>query len=82
MCSHQETKCCLITPTCKMEKQSTENSAPLVEVESVETGRSLLATETARFSGFATAILADLQAAQDDLLLAQLVTPVFPQVER
>lgn len=77
-----ETKCCSGIATLQTEKQSTENSAPLVEVESVETDRSLLATEMARFSGFATAILANLQEAQDDLLLAQLVAPVFPQVER
>lgn len=82
MCSHQETKRCSTTPTLEKAKQLMEEHVRHVEEVSRVTVHSQYPERMVCFSGFATAILADLQAAQDDLLLAQLVTPVFPQVER
>ena len=75
MCEcHQEMECCSGISTLQTEKQSTENSAPLAEAESVETDRSPLATEMVLFSGFATAILAVSRVEVDNLpkLLSRL----------
>lgn len=76
-----ETKCCSTTPTLEKAKQLMEEHVRHVEEVSRVTVHSQYPERMESFSGYATVLLADLQAVQDDLLLAQLVAPASPQVE-